>query len=170
MTGNPSLTDAAANRLRLHQTVRDIAVLLAAAAVIALLFGGLRLLQANATADWPTAPGVVTASGIETIAIPGRAIRYEPAVHIAYDYEVAGQRYAGTAVSPDRTPVLAGLPEAERLLATYPVGAAVSVLTNPANPAESYLETAAPDGLFTPGLLLLAGAAAVGLVAWLLRP
>jgi hypothetical protein len=158
-------TDPAANRRRLAQTVRDMALLLAAAGLLALAFAGVRLLRNNAAAAWPTAPGMITASGIETVAVPGRQIRYVPAVAIAYTYDVAGQTFTGAAVGRDTTPVAEGTAEAARLLATYPVGAPVTVFVNPANPAEAFLEPAAPDGLFRPGLLLLAGAAVVGLLA-----
>jgi hypothetical protein len=162
-------TDRAANRRRLAHTVRDTALLWAVAGLIALAFAGVRLLRTNAAAAWPTAPGVITASGIETVAVPGRQIRYVPAVAIAYTYDVAGQTFTGTAVGRDTTPVVEGTAEAGRLLAAYPAGAPVTVFVNPNDPAEAFLETAAPDGLFRPGLLLLGGAAVVGLLAAVLR-
>jgi hypothetical protein len=167
----PPHTDPDANRRRLAQTVRDLALLLGVAGLLALAFAGVRLLRSNAAAGWPTAPGVITASGIETVAVPGRQIRYVPAVAIAYTYDVAGQPFTGTAVGRDTAPIAEGTAEADRLLAAYPVGAPVTLFVNPANPAEAYLEPAAPDNLFRPGLLLLAGAAVVGLLAAVLaRP
>ncbi len=160
----------AANRLRLHQTLRDIAILFAVAAVLALTFAAVRSVRTNAAGSWPTVPGVITQSDIQTVAIPGRMIRYVPAVQIAYTYSVAGQRLTGTTVSLETTPILADTPEAERLLMTYPVGAAVDVRVNPADPTDSVLEAVPPTGAFVPALILLGLALGTGLLALVVRP
>jgi hypothetical protein len=107
---------------------------------------------------WPEAQAVITRSRVDstydreeaglhngTIVIGGSrddgrthkvlVTKFRP--DIAYRYEVDGRSYAGSQtnirkVSRERDTV-------ERLLARYPVGAAVSVHYNPADPAEAML-------------------------------
>lgn len=164
-----AMSDHVANRRRLWQTVRDIAILLAVASLVALLSGAVRLARAKTVAGWPQAPGVITAAGIETAAIPGRAIRYVPAVSMDYTYEVAGHDYDGDRINLETTPIEADSAEAHRLLATYAEGTAVMVRYNPADAAESALEAAPVEGLLNPGLFLLGLAAFAGVLALVVR-
>lgn len=162
--------DAFWNRVRFRQTVRDLALLFAAAGAITLLAALLGFIRAQATGAWPTAPGVVVVSGVETAPVAGRIVRFEPVVVIEYRYEVAGQTYTSRAVSQERAPVSAGTPEAERLLATYPINEPVTVFYNPNDPAQALLEQALPAGTFTTAAVLFGAAAVLALVAWLFRP
>lgn len=164
------VADRASRRQWLSEALRDMAILYAVVVLLAVLFAGVRLAQAQATARWPTVPGEIASSGIELTAIPGRAVRYEPAVAITYRYEVAGVAYTGHAISRDRVPVEAGTAEAERLLATYPAGRPVQVYVNPNDADEAFLEVAETGNLFLPAAVLSGLALIAALLSRLIRP
>ena len=105
---------------------------------VAVVFGG--RMQANQAARWPKAPGRIVASRAEGRSSssgrnPTRV--YEPVVE--YAYSVAGQEYRGSRVSFGAS-VAAGKSWAQKRASAYPVGGAVTVHYDPANPAESVLE------------------------------
>ena len=163
-------SDAFWNRVRLRQTVRDVALLFAVTGITLGLAAHVSLIRAQAVAAWPTAQGVVTSSGVESRPIAGRIPRSEPVVVITYRYEVDGQAYTSDTVTEGAPPVLAGTVEAERLLATYPVDTPVTVSYNPRDPTRAVLEQDAGNGTL-PLLLTLFGISALfGLLALLLRP
>lgn len=163
------VADRASRRQWLSEALRDMSILYAVVALLAVLFAGVRLAQAQATARWPVVPGEITASGVELTAIPGRAVRYKPAVAISYRYDVAGVAYTGHAVSRDRVPVEAGTAEAKRLLATYPAGSLVQVYVNPNDAGEAFLEVSVPGRLFLPAAILSGLALVAALLSRLIR-
>lgn len=163
-------SDSFWNRVRLRQSVRDLALLFAAAGAFALLAGLLGFVRAQSFSAWPTVPGTVTVSGTESAPIAGRIVRFEPVVAIEYRYEVAGEIYTSRAIGQGMAPVQAGTPEAERLLNTYQVGVPVIVYHNPDNPAQAMLEPELPAGTSTMVALFFGIAIVLALAAWFIRP
>ena len=118
----------------------------------------------KASASWPSAPGVVTASGRKKV-----AWRIQPSV--TYRYEVAGRSFDSSRVTfAELIPVA----ETEPVLFRYPPGRAVNVYYNPANPAQAILEPG-PSRFITANLrtlviwfciLILLDLANLGLAAW----
>ena len=119
----------------------------AAVGAVVLTIGLVLTVRAIRSSSWPAAPGTVTAS--EVVRTPGNADSPD-SFHaaITYRYAVAGRDYTadrvrfGSVGSSGRT-------GADRLVARYPVGAAVRVHYAPGDPAVAVLE----PGLH-PGLLL----------------
>lgn len=170
MSSVPDGNEAFWNRVRLRQTVRDIALLFALAGGIAALAALVALFRAQAVASWPTVPGVVVSSGLESRPIAGRIVRFEPVAVVRYAYTVDGLSFTSETVTQGAPPAQAGTAEAMRLLATYPVDAPVTVFHNPRDPAQAVLEQEVQAG--TPVLLLLLFGLAVvfGVLALFLRP
>lgn len=158
------------NRIRLHQTVRDVALLFALAGIIASAAALVSLVRARAVANWPTVPGVVVSSDLETVPIAGRLIRYEAVVAISYRYEIEGQSFVGRSVTQGAPPVRAETADAERLLAAYPVDAPVRVFYNPDDPSEAVLEQDVAEGTLVLLLLFFGTALLLALASALLRP
>lgn len=121
-----------------------------------------------ASRSWPTAPGEVQKSGIEEL--PGEdAVTYIPIID--YRYVVNGKGYVGRRV------LFGGLAiptrgNAQEVVDRYPVGQQVTVMYDPANPAESTLEPGASAGsvsfLATGIFCLVTGAGFVVMGMWLL--
>jgi len=89
--------------------------------------------MAKASTSWPTTAGRITASDTATV-----MFRRQP--RIAYSYSVNGAPFTSQRVS------FAGgykPKDVDPILASYPVGAEVTVAHNPQNPAEATLETGA---------------------------
>jgi hypothetical protein len=152
------------NRYRLVQTLQSIAALWAAMAVVAFAMGASGFQRTRAQADWLPVPGTVTSSEVVSVIIPSPASRRADAVRIIYEYQVEGAVYVSDRVNLNPVAINADSDEGRRQLATYPVGAAVTVYINPADPAESVLEREpSPEGIMAG--MVLAGMAAT---MWLL--
>ncbi len=170
MDSIPTESEAFWNRVRLRQTLRDVALLFAIVGGIAALAALVSLLRAQSVQTWPTVQGIVTYSGLESRPIAGRIVRFEPVAVVIYQYELDGQTYASETITEGVPPVPGKTAEAERLLAAYPVDAIVTVYFSPRDPVRAVLE---PQGqqVTTFQLLLLFGLAGVFvLLAALLRP
>lgn len=166
----PQPNEALAARVRLWQTARDLALLFATAGLIALLAAGVGLLQTRSLLEWlPAESGVITRSEIQPVQLTGRVTYTREAVTIAYDYVYGGQMYSSTTIGRREAPVLAGTAEADRLLAEYPLGAAVPVFVNPSDPAQSVLRRGLPIGLVSAAFILLGVALATGALALFIR-
>jgi hypothetical protein len=152
------------NRYRLVQTLQSIAALWAAMALLGFVMGASGFLRSLSQTDWPSVPGVVIVSEVVSVIIPSPASRREEAVQIVYEYQVEDTAYNSDQVNLNPVPIQAGSDEGQRLLATYPVGTAVTVYHDPADPAEAVLEREpSPEGF-------IAGASLAGMAAmvWLL--
>lgn len=156
------------NRYRLVQTLQSLAALWAAMAFVAIVMGAAGFLRALSQADWPAAPGVITAVDVENETITSPAARQEMVVRITYGYRVDGEELTGNRVNLNPVPVEVDSEEGRRLLATYPVGTAVAVYYDPDDPASALLEREPSPMGFLAGLTLLGMAAFVGLLALLL--
>lgn len=157
------------NRYRFVQTLAHIAALWAAIAVVALLAGASAFATAREQSAWPSEPGQVTAVETDTVWLAGRFPRMVYAVRVVYEYRVGDELFSSDRVNMNPVPVEVDSDEGARLAATYPEGAIVTVYYDPDDPAQSVLERAPLTGAFMAGLTMLVLAAAVGLVAWLLR-
>lgn len=96
--------------------------------------------QAEATADWPIVPGLVTESRVETVDGGDRAATFRPAVK--YEYEVAGVGYVADQISlgwREESPAAA-----RRAVNRYPAGAEVDVRHDPDDPGGAVLEPVVP--------------------------
>jgi hypothetical protein len=146
--------------LSLTDTIVIFIVGVIMALVAALLIGiGLYSRQkVKASQSWPSAPGRVLGSGVETSSGSEGGTVYRPVIR--YSYMVGGQEYhnnrrvfGDTTSSGDRR-------GAERTAARFVVGSAVPVYYNPANPQDAVLERkSGVAGLMfgIGGLLLLLG-------------
>ena len=157
------------NWLRFLQTLAAIAVLFIVAGLIALAAGALDYREARAMAAWPGTPGRIVASEVVTAQFRGRALRYAPAVRIAYSYTVDGEVYLSERVGVETLPVEAGDAAGQRLLRDYPLSAAVTVYYDPADPANAVLEREPPTGGFAAGMGLIVLGLVVAGIRWLLR-
>ncbi|HEY0053535.1 MAG TPA: DUF3592 domain-containing protein [Caulobacteraceae bacterium] len=122
--------------------------LLGAAIVAAIWFFHLRAAKkASSSAGWPTAPGTIQASvvreNVETDADNNaETIFYS---EVAYTYEVAGKVYTSTRIGYGASIRFQEAAPARAVCDRYPQGAAVQVRYDPANPAESVLESKKPS-------------------------
>ena len=93
-------------------------------------------LRAKKSAQWPSVPGVITASWMSSGICKG-----VPCYHgeIAYGYRVGGSDYHGTRLDLGRSH-WAAQDSWQRILDQYPRDKAVSVYYEPGNPADSVLE------------------------------
>jgi hypothetical protein len=124
--------------------------------------------NAIASTRWPSAPGVITVSKVthyESHDPDSIDTMYE--ADITYEYQVAGRKLDGHTASfadissSDPRP-------AEAIVGRYPVGAAVTVYYDPAQPETSALEPGLAGGLILP-LGIGASFTLIGLgLAWLL--
>lgn len=148
--------------------------------VFLLIFGGLGLAflvialvsrqKAQTSQRWPTAPGTVLSATLKEHVshdhddTPSTHYSYEPVVE--YNYTVGGQTYSSRRIGYGANRF--GRGQAAKILERYPVGSAVTVHYNPANPAEAVLETQAAGstvflilGIVFMALCLLSGCATV---------
>ena len=117
------------------------------------LFAGVMMIASLATAQlaarWPTTPGTVITSQVESRREPtgGGASRtmvvWSPLVE--YVYRVGTREYHGTRIGFGPT-VSAGRDLAEAVIARYPEKATVTVHYHPANPSQATLETHVAHG------------------------
>jgi hypothetical protein len=139
-------------------------IILLVIGVIALVFFGRNVMLGRKSQNWPNAPGTILQTGMETYQSTDEdgstSTTYDAT--IMYSYEVGDQSYQGNRRT--FTNVRTGSRRrVEQILARYPQGGAVSVYYDPANPAESVLETGvntfAYVVLVIAGILVLAGIA-----------
>ncbi|MCU0493885.1 MAG: DUF3592 domain-containing protein [Chloroflexaceae bacterium] len=100
-----------------------------------------------AARHWKTTTGQVLQSGIQQTTVRVRistsvgryrnAIRYIP--HVVYHYRVNGAHYQGERLRLGTVVLSSEARDAERTAARYPVGSAVTVYYDPANPTEAVL-------------------------------
>ncbi|WP_434632893.1 DUF3592 domain-containing protein [Chromobacterium sp. CV08] len=145
------------------------ALLLIAASVAGFCWLWRQAQLANAAQDWPLAVGAVERSAVEWRLRRGgdNGDQREYRADVVYRYQANGRTYrAGNVRIPD-----AGFGGSQTLAADtvgrYPVGAAVSVRYNPADPQQACLEAGAHWSVRAGQLLMLLFAAAG--VALLLR-
>jgi hypothetical protein len=97
------------------------------------------------TKTWPTTSGRVLRSEVELrrshSSEGGYSSSYYPVV--LYEYEVMGQRYQSTTLSPGLEYGLGFQGRVQARVAKYPVGSTVLVYYNPQNPAQAVLEHSA---------------------------
>ena len=97
--------------------------------------------KAVANQDWRRVQGTVTESQVDQRAARSNERQWDYKAIIHYRYEVDGRPYAGTQRRfPEPGYSTTEAPETE-IAARYPAGSPVWVYVNPANPAESVLET-----------------------------
>jgi len=99
-------------------------------------FGVRNTWREHAATKWPTAPGVITGSEVRVRC--GRTCSHLP--DILYIYQVDSERHSSDRVNFGGIMVDWRSPEAEEVVARYPVGASVSVHYDPRNHDEAVLE------------------------------
>lgn len=97
-----------------------------------------------ASNGWPTVPGVVTTSRIETERGTGSSSnrtgsRDSYHARVSYDYQVAGETYTGRRVHAGEYGT-ADTAHAEEVIGSYPLGAEVVVHHHPRRPGDAVLE------------------------------
>ncbi len=117
--------------------------------VFGLIFGLVGFIskrRAAASLQWPTASGQIISSVIHTSTSTdsdgASSTTYEPKVEYTYTImgsPISGRRIAFGAMGSDYA-------SAQKVLAAYPVGTAVTVYYNPEKPADSVLENKARGG------------------------
>jgi hypothetical protein len=134
------------------------------------LGGLMRLVQlardwrsASGRRAWPTARGAITRADLERLSPPDdpeSIALYTPQVR--FEYTAGDQTYTGQTEDAKRA---LARESAERIVARYPVGAAVTVRYDPARPQRATLSTGADQRIGRPlllaGISLLAGAALI---------
>jgi hypothetical protein len=126
---------------------------LLAATAVAVLATQERLQEARASANWPTADGVVV-----------RTTRSRSmGVHVSYRYSVAGIDYESNRI---RLAEKFWRDQPSEIAARYPEGRQVSVAYDPSNPSSAALEPGASWGAIVKKLIaaLLLGIAGLGLI------
>jgi hypothetical protein len=124
-------------------------IILLAIGVVLLVVFGRNVIRGRESQNWPTVPGTVLYTGMETYQSTdddGSTTTTYGAT-IQYNYAVAGQSYEGNrrTFSEVRT---SSRRRAEQILQKYPQGSAISVHYDPDNPAESVLETGVSWGAY----------------------
>jgi hypothetical protein len=104
----------------------------------------------NSTRAWPTVPGRVLSSRVsydrsnrETDGFP----------YVTYSYEVNGKTYQDANIVPGEL-YTGSQTYAEKIVARYPKGAAVTVYYNPKNPSSAFLEKYSATDAHDWGLLI----------------
>lgn len=93
----------------------------------------------NAALSWPDTPGVILASNV-VWQRGANSTSYQNAV-VMYEYKVSGQTVRGQKIHAGEQLLKVSQPgSAQTIVSHYPVGAAVTVVYNPADPADSALE------------------------------
>lgn len=119
-----------------HYFSRIFPLIFTAAGAIALCLGLQWMQRAKASTNWPTAPGVVVSSEVQSRS-DGDTTTY--GAEILYEYEVDGVRHSSSRVGyGDYSTNYSG--HARNIVKQYPKGAAVTVHYMPEKPGESVLE------------------------------
>ena len=144
-----------------------IICILLAIDVVIMGVGVRNVLRANRSSRWPQVPGVVvqSESGTETVSNDreaftepdylqdGHAIMY--VARIRFGYSVSGQNYSTDQLHVGQTVSSGNSSEAQLRLFKYPLGSAVTVSYNPANPSIAAVEPGLTRDLFyVPGAAL----------------
>jgi len=105
--------------------------------------------DAAAAAGWPSVTGYVTRTWIETGSTAGNRGLSHPIYtpRVAYDYQVGSKRYASDRLSLAEQHQEMARVDAEAALAAYPVGGAVQVRYEPANPEHATLVVEGPGSI-----------------------
>lgn len=117
--------------------------------------------KAKAAQAWPKVAGVVTESRVDQRRETGggeggREMNYSPIVR--YEYEVAGVKHTGDHIGVGGgQPTYASPVPARKAIADYPVGKAIEVLVDPANPANAALTPKATVNMVLPAILTVVG-------------
>jgi hypothetical protein len=109
----------------------------------ALLGAGILSIKTLLAMRWPTAPGVVVATRIDSSS-DSEGTSYSPVV--VYQYQVGERAYQNDLLAFGAKNYSGGYGGAERTIRKYPVGAGVRVFYNPGNPQKSVLEVRAASG------------------------
>lgn len=88
--------------------------------------------------NWPSVDGTVIESRVMTTTDDEGSNLYRP--YIKYEYEAGGTKQTNDKFSMGMVYSASNIKKSEETVARYPVGRAVKVYVNPANPAESALE------------------------------
>jgi len=133
--------------------------LFASVAAVLEVRGGRDCLYELLATKWPTAPGVVTISHMES---RGSGRSYRQVAAITHSYVVGGERLYSDRVAFGQE-MLGGFSSAERMLARYPENSNVTVSFDRADPQTAVLE----PGEFFPGLSEMAmGLLVIGAIWW----
>jgi hypothetical protein len=125
-----------------------------------------RALQLRRAAQWPSVPGRITKSAVSASDQQGsdKATRIVNVPSIEYEFFFNGQKRTGRRIGIGED---AGGPNIEATLARYPLGASVTVYTDPHDPENCVLERDAPSFLPLQGCATaLASLACVGYIAY----
>ena len=130
-----------------------------------LLLGFFQFRKVRASQAWPSVTGRIVAAKVDVTESRGDentadSTSYTPTVR--YEYQVGGQMLQGDRIAFVGR-AYADLRSAEKALAAYPLGGAVTVYFDPAKPAKAVLERAAAGGRLLIALGL--GVLLLGLVA-----
>lgn len=111
-----------------------------------ILTGRAAIAVARASQSWPTAPGTVLASEVDTsLRLLSKNRDYKHVPTVRYAYEVAGKRHEGDVIQFGLTEA-ASRSVAEQTIKPYPVGGKVKVFYDPQDPTKSVLETSEKAG------------------------
>lgn len=128
------------------------------------LFGWLQVRKSNASAAWPTVPGVIAGASIrqdESGDDEGASL----GIHLDYRFQVGGRNYAGNRIRFDETRYDT-TKKAQTELAKYPVGMQVQVYYDPQNPANCVLQRSNRTGW---GLLVIGAVITLAAIAAMLK-
>lgn len=106
-------------------------------------------------ASWEQTPAEITSSTVRAVAIqsdqPGQTLGddYCPVFH--YRYEVDGKSHTGSRYSPTQHPCFGQRGPAEEFVTQWPVGKAITIVTDPGDPSQSYM-TAKDDAGYRFGM------------------
>lgn len=138
----------------------DHPLAIVAAGVVLVVFGVYTRVQSLRSRSWPTAPGVITESRVESSR--KREGQWSHVARIRYRYAVNGKTYDGDTISYAK-----GLFDGASVqVSRYPQGSAVGVYYDPKDPASAVLDPGAGP---TPGLALLAAVGCFGYAFWRAR-
>jgi hypothetical protein len=142
------------------------------------LYGLLRVMltwrNGTRTAQWPTVEGVVTSVGTEKTRKAASNIGrgnapkvtfYKP--HIAYSYQIGGQRFIGNRLQYGMAKRLRVKTVAQQAIGVYSVHQTVCVYYNPTKPNDSVLQIG-PHPCLKKGLLVMVGIMVVACGSWIL--
>lgn len=145
-------------RFRQRGTAKSVifvlGVVLLIAGIVASYFEVARLVDARVRMNWQTVKGIVLQSGIAG----ERALRPQ----VIYQYEVNGTSYTGESDlgAPPFGNKRKRLEAAEKIVAEYPEGKAVTVYYNPEQPSHSTLIARVPWNFYMQIALAVTGALA----------
>jgi len=104
--------------------------------IVFFMWGLPPLKYSNASKTWPSVPGEITRSELETYRKDGKT-QYLP--DIAYKYNVDGKDYSSSKVTVGDPPFTGSISPAKRIQNYYPVGKNVDVFYDPEVPSSSAL-------------------------------